>query len=133
SNVAREFPAAIIEATPGYLKGVAGEIAVAAENSSGTLPEISNDHNVGLIISCAGFDSCLPLAHLIGRSHVCVPIAAPDLQATELVDQKEVDHTGNSVGAIYCRRPILQDVDVINHRKRKQVNVHTAAEPDAVK
>ena len=57
---------------------------------------------------------------------------SPNLQSTEFVDQKEVDHTGNSVGAIHSRGAILQDIDVINHREGNQVNVHASAEPDRV-
>src|SRR4030095_17049069 len=34
--------------------------------------------------------------------------------------------------AIHSRRAILQNVDVIDHRKRNQVNVYASAEPDAV-
>src|SRR5256886_10243620 len=132
SNAAREISTAFIEPSKRYLKGVAGEIPVGAEKPAGTLPEIGNDHNVGLVISRAGFDPCLPLAHVVGCSHVCVSVTASDLQTTEFVDQKEIDHAGNRVGAIHRRRAILQDVDVINHWKRNQVNVHAAAESDAV-
>src|SRR2546430_8502642 len=72
SNAAREISTAFIEPSKRYLKGVAGEIPVGAEKPAGTLPEIGNDHNVGLVISRAGFDPCLPLAHVVGRSQVCV-------------------------------------------------------------
>src|SRR6266550_1125293 len=119
SNMAREGPAAKIVSPPRYLKGVTGEIPIGAEKPAGTLPEIGNDHNVGLVISGAGFDPCLPLAHVVGCSHVCVSVTASDLHPTEFVDQKEIDHAGNRVGAIHRRRAILQDVDVINHWKRK--------------
>src|SRR5436189_3282787 len=132
SNAARFSRDASIDPTPGYLKGVTGNVPVTAEEAAGTLPEIGNDHNVGLIISRAGFQPRLPLAHIVGRSEVCVPVTAPYLQPTELVYQKEVDHAGDRVGAIHSRRAILQDVDVINHWKRNEVNVYTAAESDAV-
>src|SRR5438046_4847138 len=112
--------AAIIDPTPGYFKGVTGEFPVAAEKAAGALPEIGNDHNVGLIISRAGFQPRLPLAHIVRRSEVCVPVTAPYLQPTELVYQKEVDHAGDRVGAIHSRRAILQDVDVINHHEWKE-------------
>src|SRR5207237_9655002 len=55
-----------------------------------------------------------------------------DLRPTECVGEKEIDHAGSRVGAIHRRRAILQDVDVINHWKRKQVNVQASAEPDGV-
>src|SRR4029453_60306 len=85
-NCAREVAAADIEATPGNLKRVTGDVPVAAEKATGTLPEIGNDHNVRLIIARARFNPCLPLAHLIGGSQVCIPVTASDLQPTEFVD-----------------------------------------------
>src|SRR5256885_12976511 len=132
SNAARFSRDASIDATPGCLKGVTGNVPVTAEEAAGTLPEVGNDHNVGRVISRASFKPCLPLAHIVGRSQVCVPVTAPDLQTTEFVDQKEVDHAGNRIGAIHSRGPILQDVDVIDHREGNEVNVHASAEPDGV-
>src|SRR6478672_8494364 len=106
ANYAGEIPAADIEATPGDLKPIAGNVPVGTEQAAGALPEIGNYHNVGLVISCAGFNPCLPLAHVVGCSEVCVPVTAPDFQATELVDQKEVDHAGDRVGAVHSRGAI---------------------------
>ena len=114
------------------MKRVSRQVPVRTEKAASTLPEIGDDNDIGLVISRPGFDPCLPFAHDVGCSEICVPITAPDLQSTELVDQKEVDHAGDRVGAIHRRRAILQDVDVINHWKRNQVNVHAAAESDAV-
>src|SRR5262249_36813574 len=107
-------------------------VPVTAEETAGALPEIGDDNDIGLVISRPGFQPCLPFAHVVGGSQVCVPITASDLQPTELVYQKEVDHPDNSVRAIHRRRAIFQDVDVINHGEGNQVNVDTAAEPDAV-
>src|SRR4030095_4541620 len=132
SNAARSTRGASIGPSKGCLKGVTGNVPVAAEETAGTLPEIGNDHNVCLVITGAGFQPCLPLTHVIGGSHVCVSITASDLQPTELVDQEKVNHTSDSIRPIHSRGAILQDVDVINHRKRKQVNVHPSAEPDGV-
>src|SRR6266481_3293266 len=132
SNAARFTRVASIEPTPGYLKGVTGNVPVAAEDAAGPLPEICDNNNVGLVITGAGFEPCFPLAHVVGRSQICVPVTVPDLQATEFVDQKEVDHAGNRVGAIHSRGAILQDVDVIDHREGNEVNVHASAEPDGV-
>src|SRR6266576_7080681 len=85
SNAARFSRDASIDPTPGYLKGITGNVPVTAEEAAGTLPEIGNDHNLGLIISRAGFDPCLPLTHLVGCSQVGVSVTAPDLQAMEFV------------------------------------------------
>src|SRR5882724_3280660 len=131
-NAAREIEAASIKSAPGNLKGVTGQVPIGAKDATGSLPKIGNDHNLGFIISSAGFDPCLPLTHVVGRSQVCVPITAPDFQSTELVDQKEVDHASNRIGPIHSRGAILQDVDVIDHRKRNQINVHTTAKSDCV-
>src|SRR6266566_2584287 len=131
--MARESPAASIESSPGYVKApVSRQVSVTTKQAASTLPEIDNDNDIGLVISRPGFQPCLPFAHVVGCPEVCVPVTPPDLQPTELVDQKEVDHASDRVGAIHRRSTILQDVDVINHRKRKEVNVHTAAEPDGV-
>src|SRR5206468_2945763 len=127
--LARLIVDARIEPTPRYGKSVTGKIPVTAKDAAGTLPEIGNDHNVGLVITRAGFQPRLPFAHIIGRSQVRVPITAPDLQAAKLVYQKEVDHTCHRIGAIHSRRAILQDVDVIDHREGKEVNVRTLAGP----
>src|SRR6266487_3856234 len=110
-NAARKIQNAKIASPPGYLKRVTGQVPIGAKEAAGTLPEIGNDHNFCLIISCAGFDPCLPLAHLIRRSQVCISVTAPYLQPTELVEQKEVNHTTDGVGPIHSRGAILQNVD----------------------
>src|SRR6266481_3101188 len=91
ANTSREVSAAKIASSPGDLKCVTGQVPIGAEETTGPLPEIGNDHDVSLIISRAGFNPCLPLAHVVGRSQICVPIAASDFQPTEFVDQKEID------------------------------------------
>src|SRR5206468_11090274 len=101
ADAAGFIPAARVKSAKGGEIPVGRNVAVAAENATAALPEIRNDHDVSLVITSAGFDPCLPLAHVVRCSQVCVSIAAPDLQTTELVDQKEVDHTGNSVGAVH--------------------------------
>src|SRR6266404_9456613 len=104
---------------------VGRNVAVGAEEAAGTLEEIGNDYDIGLVIAGASFQPGFPFAHVIGRSQVCVPVTAPDLQTTEFVYQKEVDHTGNRVRAVNSRGPILQDVDLIDHREGNEVNVPT--------
>src|SRR5262249_10194204 len=100
---------------------------VATENATGALPEIGNDHDIGFVISGTGFDPSLPFTHIIGRSQVCVPVGTSDFQATEFVDQEEVNHAGNRVGTIYRRGAILEDVNVVDHGKRNQVDVRASA------
>ena len=128
----QETPAATIETSKGYVKRVSRQVAVTAEEAAGALPEIGNDYDVGLVVAGAGFQPCFPLAHVVGSAQICVPVTPTDLQSSEFVYQKEVDHAGNSVGAVHSRGAILQDVDVIDHREGNQVNVHASAEPDGV-
>src|SRR6476659_8222278 len=129
SNAARFFHDATIESPPRYLKGVTGNVPIAAEEASSPLPEIGNDHNVGLVVAGASFQPRLPLSHIVRRSQICVPVTASNFQATEFVDQKKVDHAGDRVGAIYSRRAILQDVDVVNHHEGKEIDIHSLACP----
>src|SRR5262249_49915659 len=68
----------------------------------------------------------LPLAHIVGGAKVRVPVTAPDLKPTEFVQQKDVEDTGHRVCAINSRGAIPQDVDVIDHRERNQVDVNSS-------
>src|SRR6266436_9326599 len=87
--VTREVSAARIKSAKPPEISVTRNIAVPAENAAGPLPEIGNDHDIGLVIAGAGFDPCLPLTHLVRRAKVCVPVGVPDFQTTELMDQEE--------------------------------------------
>src|SRR6266481_750717 len=107
SNATREIAAAIIEPTKRYLKPIAGNIPIPAKDTTEALPEIGNDHDIGLVIARAGFDPCFPLAHLVGSSHVCVPISSADFQTAELVDQEKVHYTRDRVRTVHGRRAIL--------------------------
>ena len=60
----------------GVKKPLAEMSRSATEHAASALPEISNHNDVGLVIAGAGFDPCLPLAHLVGSSHVCVPVSS---------------------------------------------------------
>ena len=105
---------------------VAGDVAVAAEQATGALVEIGNDNDVGLVIARAGFQPRFPFTHVVGRSHVCVSVSATDLQATEFVDQEEVDHTSHRIGSVHSRGAVLQDIDVIDHGEGNQLDVVAA-------
>src|SRR5438874_10559524 len=95
--VTREVSAARIKTSKRDKIPVGRNIAVTAENATGALPEIGNDHDIGLVIAGAGFDPCLPLTHLVRRAKVRVPVCVPDFQTTEFMDQEEVDHAGDRV------------------------------------
>src|SRR5204862_5301007 len=131
-NGAGEIRAATFKTAPeNRLPRIAADITVAGKYTAKTLPEIGNDHDIGLVIAGAGFQPCLPFAHLIGRSHVCVPVGAINLQPTEFVEQKEVDHTGYGVRTVHSRRAVLQNVDMIDQREGTQVNVRIRETPCA--
>src|SRR4026209_1295276 len=127
ANVAREISAAIIKSAKANEIPIGRNIAVTAEKATGALPEIGNDHDIGLVISRAGFNPCLPLAHVIGRAEICVSVSAPNLQATEFVNQEEVDHAGNRVRSVHSRGAILEDVHVIDHREGDETNIYASA------
>src|SRR5262249_24733704 len=129
SQTAREISAARIKAAKPIEIHVVGNIAVATENTTKAVPKIGNNHDISFVVSGAGLNPGFPLAHFIGRSHVCISVSAPNLQATELVDQEEVDHTRDRVRSIHSRGAIFKDVNVIDHRERYQVDVRAAAEP----
>src|SRR5215475_1517515 len=128
-HAARLIAAAGIEPAQGYLKCVAGNVSITAENTTRPLEEVGNDYNIGLVIASADFQPCFPFAHLIGCSHVCVPVGSPDLQTAEFVDQKEVNHAADCIGAIHRRSAILKNVHVIDHREWDEVNIHASTKP----
>src|SRR6266481_2750939 len=72
----REIAAARVKSAKWNKEAVTRKVAVGAENATGALPEIGNDHDISFVVSGAGFDPCLPLAHVIGRSQVCISVSA---------------------------------------------------------
>src|SRR4029077_6097775 len=120
---------AAIKTAERSLISVAADTTVVAEQAVEALEEIGDDHNIGLVFAGTGFQPCFPLAHLVGRSHVCVPITPSDLHPTEFVYQEKVNHTGYRVRAVDGRGAILQDVNMIDHREGNEVNVSPPAKP----
>src|SRR5262249_43530935 len=110
----REVAAARLKASEWNKESVRRDVAVAAEYATKALPEVGDHNDVRLIIARASFDPCLPLAHFIGGAHVRVAISTANFQTAELVDQEEVDYTGDRVGTVHGRGAILEDVHVIN-------------------
>src|SRR5205807_8646374 len=94
-----------------------------AEQATSALVEISNDNDVGLVVSRAGFQPRFPFTHVVGATEICVPVRATDLQATELVDQEEVDYTSHGICSVHSRGAVLQDINVIDHREGNQLDV----------
>src|SRR5437016_14671422 len=129
SIVTRKVPAARIKSAKRHEIPVGRNIAVTAENTTRALKEIGNDHDIGLVISSAGFDPCLPLAHVIGCSQICVPVSPSNFQAAKFMNQEEVDHASDRVRSVHSRSTILKDVHVIDHDKRYQVDIRACTGP----
>src|SRR5206468_4861944 len=85
ADAPREIPAARIKSAKWNEESVGRNVAVIAKKPTGAFPKIGNYHDVGLIISSAGLNPCLPLAHVVGCSQLCVPVAAADLQSPEFM------------------------------------------------
>src|SRR5438045_9137767 len=115
----------MIESAPRILVRVTGNVAVATVDGS-PIVGIGNDHDIGLVISRSGNHPRLELACVIGGAQVRVANTASNLQTTEFVFQKDVDHTGHRIAAVNSRGAILQDVDVIDHGEANEIDVHPA-------
>src|SRR5919198_6638324 len=70
-----EVAAACIEASKRQKEAIRRDVTITTENAIETLPEIGDHNDVCLVIARAGFDPCVPFAHLVGSSQVCVPIS----------------------------------------------------------
>src|SRR3954470_10645586 len=64
-HATREVATALIESAELGKIPVRRNVTVTAEDAAGALPEIGNDHDIGFVVSRAGFDPCFPLAHFI--------------------------------------------------------------------
>src|SRR6266481_6501213 len=131
-DAARFLAAAQIESAKRYVKCVSRQVPVTTEDAASALPEIRNHYDVCLVISGTGFQPRFPLAHIVGCSEIRIPVTTSDLQAAELVDQKEIHYAGDRIRAVHSGGTVLQNIDVIDHRERNQVDVHASAESDGV-
>src|SRR5438552_2927945 len=120
---AREIPAANVESSKWNKIAVTGNVAVTAEQATRALIEIGDHHDVGFVITRAGFQPRFPFTHIVGTAEVCVAVRATDFQATEFVDQEEVNHTGHGICSVHRRSAIIQHIDVIDHGERNQLDV----------
>src|SRR5436190_17516637 len=113
---------AIIKSAPRKLVRVTGNVAVTTIDG-GPIVGIGNDHNIGLVISRAGNHPRLELACVIGGTQVGIANTASNLHITEFVFQEDVEHTGHRIAAVNGGGAILQDVDMINHWERNEIDV----------
>src|SRR4029078_12599079 len=100
---ALKIPTANVESSKWKKVPVAGNVAVTAEQATGALIEIGDHHDIGLVIAGAGFQPRFPFTHIIGPSHFCISVGATDLQATDLVNQEEVDHASHRIRSVHSR------------------------------
>src|SRR5438477_10351913 len=101
---------------------ITGDISV-ARIDCGTIVKLGIDNNVRFIVSSTGEEISSFFTHVIGRAEVGVAIAGVELEATEPVDQPDVEHTGDCVRAVNGGSAILQNVDVVNQSERNGVQV----------
>src|SRR5439155_22579346 len=74
-------------------------------------------------VSSTGEEISPFFARVIGKAEVGVAIAGVELEATELVDQPDVEHTGDRVRSVNGGSAILQDIDVVDQPERNRVEV----------
>src|SRR6476660_5247136 len=122
-NLARPIGAAKINASPWYSLRIASKVAVTGENGL-PIVGIGNDQDIGFVISRAGNHPGFCLARIIGGAQVRIANTAAQLETAEFVFQKNIDHTCHRIAAINGRGAILQDVDVINHWERNEIDVN---------
>ena len=127
SDAARFIAAARIKSSKPAEIPIGRDVDVATEKAAGAFPEVGDHDDIGFVIAGARFDPRLPLTHIVGTSHIRISVSSADLQATEFVDQEEVHHTRDSVGTVHRRSAILENVHVIDHRKRYEVDVRAGA------
>src|SRR6266536_276259 len=123
ANRPGKIRAATITSSEGKRVCVTGEGTV-LRIDGGAIVGIGNDQYIGLLIPGAGNHPGFCLARIIGGAQVRAADTAADLETAEFVLQKNVDHTCHRIAAINGRGAVLQDVDVINHWKRYEINVH---------
>ena len=102
------------------------DIHVAREDG-GAVIKAGVNHDVRLVVARARQEVGGLFGRVIGKPKIGVAIAGVDFQATEAVNQVNVDHARDRVRAVVGRGTVFQDVDVIDQPKRERVEVHRVA------
>src|SRR5436190_8109802 len=89
----------------------------------GPIVKLGVNYNVRFIVSSTGEEISPFFTRVIGKAEIGVAIAGVELEATEPVDQPNVEHTGDCVRTINGGSAVLQDVDVIDQPERNGVEV----------
>src|SRR4029453_13052097 len=106
---------------------VGRNVAIAAVDR-GAIIQLTVNNNVCLVVTSAGEEVCPLFALIVGSAQIGVAIAGVNFEAAKSVDQPNVKHTTDRVTAVNGRSAVLQNVDVINQPKGKQVEVNCRME-----
>src|SRR4029077_9505281 len=117
----------IIRTTKAGKVSVGGNVPVAVVDC-GTIVHLSVNNNVRLLVSSAGEEVCPLFTLIVGGAEIGVAVAGINFETAKPVDQPNVNHTTDRVTAVNGRGAVLQNVDVINQPKWKQVEVHCTTE-----
>src|SRR5437588_12548900 len=117
AHVSGEFTATGILTAKSPEVRITRNISVARKDC-GPIVKLGVNYNVRFIVSSTGEEISPFFTRVIGKAEIGVAIAGVELEATEPVDQPNVEHTGDRVRAINGGSPVLQDVDVIDQPER---------------
>ena len=122
AHVSGECTATEITAAKSREVRITRDISV-ARIDCGPIVKLGVNYNVRFIVSSTGEEISPFFTRVIGKAEIGVAIAGVDFEATEPVDQPNVEHTGDRVRSINGGSPILQDVDVVDQPERNGVEV----------
>jgi hypothetical protein len=108
-----EVTATEINAAPIEIIGITRDINV-ARIERGPIVKLGIHNNVRLIVPSTGEQVRSFFTRVIGRAKIGVAIAGLNFDGSKLVDQPNVEHTGDRVRTVNSGSAILQDVDVVN-------------------
>ena len=120
--MAGECTAAVIKAAKSREVRITRDISVARVDG-GSIVKLGVNYNVRFIVSSTGEEISPLFGRVIGKAEIGVAIAGVELEATEPVDQPNVEHAGDCVRSINGGSAVLQDIDVVDQPKRNRVQV----------
>src|SRR5439155_14815831 len=118
-----------IKTTKAVKVSVGGNVAVAVVNG-GTIVQLSVNNNVRLVVTGSGEEVCPLFPLIVGGTEIGVAVAGVNFEAAKLVNQPDVKHATDRIASVNGGSAVLQNVDVINQSKRKQVEVHRRIEKE---
>src|SRR5437868_12087552 len=122
AHAAGERTATVIRAAKPRDVRITRNISVARKDC-GPIVKLGVNYNVRFIVSSTGEEISPFFTRVIGKAEIGVAVAGVELEATEPVDQPNVEHAGDCVRSINGGSAVLQDIDVINQPERNRVQV----------